>query len=69
VSLLWDDPDEAMRTCLEEAKVHGSGFHEIGAQLALRGVLMGLSINKSCRRYGVHLRDFEFAFQKFLEDI
>lgn len=69
MSLLWDDPDEAMSTCLEQAKIHASGFHETGAQLALREVLMGLSINKSCRRHGVLLRDFEFAFQKFLEDI
>lgn len=69
MSLLWDDPDDAINACLQEATVHTSGFHESGANLALKDVLMGESINKSCRRYGVHLRDFEFAFQKFLEDI
>ena len=69
MSLLWDDPDDAINACLQEATVHTSGFHESGANLALKDVLMGESINKSCRRYGVHLRDFEFAFQKFLKDI
>ncbi len=69
MSVLWDDPDEAINACLQEATVHTSGFHESGAYLALKNVLMGESINKSCRRYGVHLRDFEFAFQKFLKDI
>lgn len=69
MSLLWDDPDDAINACLQEATVHTSGFHESGANLALKDVLMGESINKSCRRYGVHLRDFEFAFKKFLKDI
>ena len=69
MSLLWEDPHEAFNACLQEASAHTGEFHESGAELALNEVLMGESIYKSCSRYGVHLREFEIEFRKFLEDI
>lgn len=69
MALLWDDPDDAMRACQREAQVHVSGFHESGGEMALKDVLSGQSITKSCRRHGVQLRDFEYALQLFLKNI
>lgn len=69
MALLWDDPDDAMRACQQEARVHVSGFHESGGEMALEDVLSGQSITKACRRHGVQLRDFEYALQQFLKNI
>ncbi len=69
LSILWDDPDEAMRACLQEAALSTSGFNEKGGRKVLRDVLGGRSITQSCRRHDVNLRDFEYAFQEFLKEI
>lgn len=69
MALLWDDPDDAMRACQQEARANVSGFHESGGEMALKDVLSGQSITKSCRRHGVQLRDFEYALQRFLKNI
>jgi TniQ len=69
MSLLWDNPDEAMQACLHEAANNSSGFNEIGGVLALRDVLQGTPIVKSCRRHGIQFRDFEHAFRIFLTEI
>lgn len=63
MATLWDNPEDAMRTCMAGAQVNADGFDLAGGSRAVTAVLNGMSIRAACRIEGIHLRDFEHALR------
>jgi len=66
MAVLWENPDEGMQACLEEAKRSGNGLNEKGGERAIWSMLEGQSIQTACKEQGVHLKDFEYALRRML---
>jgi hypothetical protein len=66
MSVLWDDPNEALSTCINEHRNSPSGFNETSGRKAIFDFQYGYSIYDACIKNAIHVRDFEFILRRLM---
>ena len=69
MSLLWDDPDEAINECLSMHANYRIDLPHLRAQRALSDVINGKSIRAACREHHTSGKDFDSVLHGYFQKI